>query len=225
MTRFVFVRHAESVHNRDGVISTATPGPDLTPEGVRQSEELAERLAGSLDAVYASPTLRATRTAAALARRSGAPLVPLDDLRELFAGVVEGTPASEGLPRLDAGWERWMADGALDEPVAPGGESATQVIGRLRRVVARVQQEHPGDAVVAVVAHGGILQLAVPAVCANLPRDHGRVHWLRNVEVVEAHGDGPDLTCDRWAGAPVPPGAVGPDARAAAPVATPVAAP
>lgn len=214
MTHFVFVRHAESVHNRDGLISTAMPGPDLSPVGVQQSQDLARGLTGTLDAVWSSPALRAARTAQILADHFGAQVVTDDDLRELDAGDVEGTPVGEGLARLDHGWELWLRDGALDEPVAPNGESATSVIGRMRRVVARIQQAHPGDARVAVVAHGGILQLTVPAVCRNLARDHGRVNWLRNTQVVEAHGTGPELTCDVWAGTPVLAAAVPPDARA-----------
>lgn len=215
MSRFVFVRHAESLHNRDGLISTAMPGPDLSPAGVEQSDELARCLGGTLDAVYTSPALRAARTAQILADRFGATLVPEADLRELDAGDLEGTPVDEGMEHLHRGWERWMTDGALDEPVAPNGESANAVIERMRGVVARIQDAHPGDARVAVVAHGGILQLTVPALCVNLARDHGRVNWLRNTETVEAHGSGPDLVCDTWAGAVMPPGQVPADARAA----------
>jgi broad specificity phosphatase PhoE len=206
MASFLFVRHAESEDNAEGRISTSVPGPKLSKLGLQQAERLAERLADRpISAVFSSPAQRAMQTAELVARAHGQEVIADSDLVELWAGELEGMPVGEGLPRLDAGWAHWMNDGAFDEPVAAGGEIANDVIARMRRFVSNTHARLPGDQLVVVVAHGGILQLTIPALCSNLPHDFGWRNWLRNVQTAEVVGEGLELRCVDWAGGPAVP--------------------
>lgn len=96
-----FVRHGESQANYDGIINTRVPGPDLTPTGVDQAWAVAYALeANDYDGVYASTMIRTRQTAAPLAGLLGEDIVVLDGLREIDAGIVEGSSEDTGLGRI-----------------------------------------------------------------------------------------------------------------------------
>ena len=93
-------RHAESEGNIPrSEITGGGPGeerarhdPDLTPLGVRQAKLLAKRLSGErFDAIFASPLLRAARTARAVAAAQPGEKIKITFLRELREA---GTPWS-----------------------------------------------------------------------------------------------------------------------------------
>lgn len=218
MTRLVFVRHGESLQNQRGVVSSAVPGLDVSSGGVQQAETVADALRGSVDAVYVSPSLRAVQTGERIAALSEVPLWVDDRLAEIEVGSVEGMDAAEGLRILDIGWDRWIQEGALDEPVAPDGERASDVLERFRAFLAQVEISHPGDAAVAVVSHGGILQLSIPLLSVNLDDGYGRRQWLRNAQTVDARTVPGGLWCESWAGTAIEssPGASSPEEEALA---------
>lgn len=96
-----FVRHGESQANHDGIINTKVPGPGLTPTGVDQAWAVAYALrANDYDGVYASTMIRTQQTAAPLAGLLGEDVVVLDGLREIDAGIVEGSSEDAGLGRI-----------------------------------------------------------------------------------------------------------------------------
>jgi broad specificity phosphatase PhoE/tRNA A-37 threonylcarbamoyl transferase component Bud32 len=187
------------MHNQRGVVSSVLPGLSLSPTGVQQADAVANALRGSVLAVYASPALRAVQTGERVAARFGAPLVVDDRLVEIAVGSVEGMDAMEGLRILDFGWNRWIQDGVLNEPVAPDGERASDALERFRAFLTQVEVAHPGDVTVAVISHGGLLQLSIPLLSANLDNGHGRTHWLRNAQTVEARTVPGGLWCESWA--------------------------
>lgn len=87
------VRHAQSMDNVVHVLGTVAPGPDLSPEGFVQAENLRDTLAASgiaYDAIYASTLIRTQQTATPYAVYRGIPITVLDGLREVRAGADEG---------------------------------------------------------------------------------------------------------------------------------------
>lgn len=205
MTRFLFVRHGESLANASGHISTAPPGPALSDRGVEQSREFARRTAGlQVSAVYSSPMLRARDTAAEIAKVHALTVAISDDLSELFVGEVEGMPDEAGMRIVSAGWERWSQQARYDEPVAPGGESAVAAVCRIRQFMSVARAAFPGEQRVVTVTHGGLLHLLC-AICCNVPFDYGFRNWLRNTETTELVDVDADLYCTMWGGLPVDP--------------------
>jgi broad specificity phosphatase PhoE len=198
-----FARHGETAHNASRTLSTAAPGPALSDTGRLQAGALLGQLREQkLTHVYSSPLVRALETAAAVSGPLSLPLYVEDDLRELSVGALEGRADDDAFAELDAVWESWTNGGQLDTTAGPGGDSGTAVLDRVRSVLRRIGGNGGRPL---VISHGGLLQLALPALCHNLPADHGRVNWLRNCSVVEVtFAD--DLRCVEWAGVPVPSG-------------------
>ncbi|MBY0440617.1 MAG: histidine phosphatase family protein [Mycobacteriaceae bacterium] len=88
-----FVRHAQSQSNADEIIDAVVPGPDLTPEGRKQAQQLAQQLARNhYDAIYASTMVRTQQTAAPLAQELGKRVEIVAGLQEIDAGWYQGTP-------------------------------------------------------------------------------------------------------------------------------------
>jgi broad specificity phosphatase PhoE len=170
-TRLIFVRHGHTAAN--GVeaemrISGWTDFP-LSPLGRRQAEALRLRLeADPPDAIYTSTLQRARATAETVAGlASGIPLLPLDDLREIFCGEAEGRLLDEAKQRFA---ELWAANLRQDDEGLrlPGGESYREFRERCLAAVRRIVDAHPGQRVL-IVTHAGVICQVVGALYGNSP--------------------------------------------------------
>ena len=92
MTTLYLVRHCEAEGNTARVFQGSIDR-DISPNGQKQLDRLAERFRDvPLAAVYSSPLLRAYKTAQAVNRYHGLPIVTDDRLKEINGGVWEGLP-------------------------------------------------------------------------------------------------------------------------------------
>jgi broad specificity phosphatase PhoE len=120
----VFARHGQTAPNRDGLV-LGRADPELTDEGRRQAQRLAEALASEpVTAILTSPLLRAGQTAEAIAAACGLPVTVDQRLVEIDWGTWEGRPAGS-LAVADV--DRWRAD----DGTAPEGESLTSLMARV----------------------------------------------------------------------------------------------
>src|SRR5262245_41666762 len=123
-------------------------GLHLAPEGIRQAEAAAARLAAVSDvaAVYASHLERARETAAPIARARHLAVRVDRDLADLDVGEWTGLSLKEAARRTE-----WTA--VQRHPSGfrfPGGESFVEMQARLTRAIAAFVARHRGRAVVAV---------------------------------------------------------------------------
>jgi broad specificity phosphatase PhoE len=156
-TALHLVRHAETGDNAAMRLSGWTD-TDLSPRGEAQVHLLADhfnREHGHVDALYASPLIRARRTAEAIGALTGHPPILVDDLREMYFGELDGRPFEE-LKEAYAHLLRADEDGDLEDFMWPSGESRSGFTGRVLRVIDEIAQHHPGRAV-GVVTHGGLI--------------------------------------------------------------------
>ena len=156
-TTLLLVRHAETDDNVNMRLSGWTD-TDLSPRGEEQVALLADHFNqhhGHIDALYASPLLRARRTAEAIAALTGHTPIFLDDLREMYFGELDGLPFEE---LRDAYAHLLEADenSEIQDFVWPSGESRTGFTSRVLRVTNHIARRHPGLAV-GVVTHGGVI--------------------------------------------------------------------
>jgi broad specificity phosphatase PhoE len=154
------VRHGESVHNAEGRIQGQLDVP-LSDFGRRQGEAIAEALAAlPIDAIYASPLLRALETAQIVARRLNLPIRIDDRLKEINVGVFQNRLRSEVAQLYPDEFARWTS-GEPDFAV-PGGESRRELQVRgcaaFRDIVAAGHQH------AAIIAHGRLLVVALAAL-------------------------------------------------------------
>jgi broad specificity phosphatase PhoE len=128
----------------------------LSPLGVRQAEALGQAVARRRIAhVYASPLVRARRTAEIARGELGLPLTMVDDLRELSLGDWEGCTVDEIRTRPGDPYTRWVRDPVQCQP--PGGEPLPEVQARALRALAGIAAAHPNGDDVLVVSHGGVI--------------------------------------------------------------------
>lgn len=169
MTTFHLVRHAEKASDPD-VLTGRAGGVHLTGRGLRQSEQLARKLAhAGLQRIFSSPLERAQQTAAALARATGLPVEVVDALTELDWGDWTGRRSSE----LEGHPEWFRFNTFRSAARIPGGESFAAVQFRVVEEMLQIRTEVPEGAV-ALVSHGDPIKTAV-LYFLGLPLDA----WMR----------------------------------------------
>lgn len=163
-TRFLLVRHAQSVWNATGRWQ-GRADPPLTATGRQQAMAAAAAL-GAVDAVIASPQERARDTAAIIAEAIGiGPVITDDRLVESDAGAWTGLTRAE----IDADWPGWLkADRRPDD-----FEDPETVLGRAVSSLRSLSHEFP-DATLFVVTHSGLMRVLDKAL--GMP--DGPVHHL-----------------------------------------------
>jgi 2,3-bisphosphoglycerate-dependent phosphoglycerate mutase len=148
----VLVRHAEAVAPSDsGYEENDRP---LAGAGRRDSEQLADELsAEAVAAIYSSPYPRAVQTVEPLARRLGAEISLVDDLRERLLSL---RALPDWRERLQLSWKDFGY--ALED-----GESSAEAQRRVTGVLATLRRRHP-DTRIVVASHGNLIALGLHAI-------------------------------------------------------------
>lgn len=180
-TRFILVRHGESVGNRDRKFTTSHLCP-LTDLGRQQAltsaRWIAERFKPEL--VVVSPYLRTRQTGAIIAEHLGLPVEVQEDLRERHMGILAGQPYPDIIqdPTFDSS-RFWLWRPA-------GGENFEEVKRRAGRVLDHLADVYCGRELV-VVSHGGVMT----ALWAHASGSWGRARVPRNCGIIVAeHAEG-----------------------------------
>jgi len=171
--RIYLVRHGETDWNAQGRLLSRTDEP-LNATGQRQAQELADDLAGiAWDRAYASPMVRARRTAEiVLGRRSDAPDLTIDErLVEMDFGPYEGWTDAE--IEADPVAVARRRDG-LD---IDGVESVAAVEARARSFVDDLADL---SGMTLVVGHGRMLRILIASVILGLPPSASARMRMRN---------------------------------------------
>lgn len=193
MATLLLVRHALAAAPDD----LRLPGPDrpLLPEGRRQAEHLARRIAPLRPiAVWSSNACRAVETAQTVASLAGCAVTLDAALREFDFGTWSGRTYAE-VVAADPEAAAWFDQPESGRP--PGGESLFEAADRVRAALDRAVADTDGPVV--VVGHAGSLRLAVADAlgmrladswrlrldCASV----SRLDWLPSGPVVHAWND------------------------------------
>ncbi len=150
----IIVRHGLSEANKQDFVG----GPDtpLAEEGLKQADELAERLAGlDIDAVYSSTMKRAKDTALPLARKLNKEIICDKRLGEVDFGSFAGKPHPE-MEKVVGKTPRELFDSYSYDLSAWGGETSKEVETRVKSFLNDLRQQ-PYKLVV-LVCHGGIVR-------------------------------------------------------------------
>ncbi len=203
-----FLRHGESQNNildsSGDRNATRKSEPDLTDHGVKQAERTAELFSHSqaggrpdheynpyrgnafdITHIYASPHLRALRTAAPVAQRLDLPVHVYEDIHEA-GGVVEHDRAA-GVYRGAPGLSRQEADRVYDRLLFPDHlsengwwngrplETEDARVSRARRVRERMLEAHEPDDRVLLVSH---THFHVYFICSVLGLPYRDGYWI-----------------------------------------------
>ena len=151
--RLLLIRHGYTDWNRQQLFQGASDVP-LNEIGRSQAKLVAQHLAGrKIGAIVASDLSRARETAAAIAGHTKLPVSLSTNWREINFGRFEGFTFRQVQEKFPDDWAAWIAD---KENAPPGGERISDVLIRVRHGIAELPQI---DDYIALVAHGGVLQL------------------------------------------------------------------
>jgi probable phosphoglycerate mutase len=146
--RLLLVRHGESEWNAEGRWQ-GQADPPLSDTGRRQAQ-VAAGVLGTVDAIAASPLVRAHDTASIISESLGVgPVVVLADLRERHAGEWQGLTHAE----IEDAWPGYLADRRRP----PGFEPDESLLARALAVLDHIAAELEGAEDVLVVTHGGLI--------------------------------------------------------------------
>jgi 2,3-bisphosphoglycerate-dependent phosphoglycerate mutase len=158
-TQVILVRHGASAPAVPGEPFPLADGhgdPPLAPEGERQAEAVAERLAVEpIVNVFVTGLRRTVQTAAPLAARLGIAPVTVPELREIKLGEWEAGEFRIRMRRRDPIALQTIAQERWD--VIPGAESMASFGARCAAGFARIVDETGPDATSVAFVHGGVI--------------------------------------------------------------------
>lgn len=185
----LLVRHGISEHNTSDVISGGTSNPNLSQAGVKQVEEVSKIIdSNKIDQVYASPLIRAKRTAQILTDFQK-DIITDDRLKEMDFGSWEGQHA-EGLKvKYPDAVDDLGTINSKYTKYAKDGETFEQVADRVEDFLAEIQP-NSNDKTIMVVCHGFVIRSLIARWFKLKIED---VMTVRNVSFTEFHFEKDDI--------------------------------
>ena len=181
MTKFLLIRHGESVSNLERRFTGHYNAP-LTDLGRRQAMATAEYIKQNykVDKVYASDLDRAFTTGKATADLLGLPVTPDPDLREIYAGKWEGVLYDDIKAEYPDLFGKWFGD--TGNCRCPDGESVEELGNRVYSCLKRIGEENP-DSTVVIATHATPIR-SLQAITAYGSVDYmKKVSWVSNASV------------------------------------------
>jgi broad specificity phosphatase PhoE len=159
--RLVLWRHGQTRWNMEGRFQGQSDIP-LDDVGVQQAERAARLLAAlQPSAIFSSDLIRATATAAPLARLTGLSVTLDKDLRERYGGLWEGLTDADIRARYPVEHSQWRP---------PEGETSAAVADRAGGAMERIADTLTPGTLAVVVSHGAALRLGA-ARLLGLPEE------------------------------------------------------
>lgn len=154
MLRIILVRHGQTAWNAGSVGGEHFRGRidvPLNAVGEAQAQAVADRLSAvRLSAVYASPLLRAQRTAQPIAEARGLAVVPFEGLLDIDYGDWGGLAHAQVATEWPTLYELWRREPHRVQ--IPGGGSLAEVRRRVTAGLAEIVGRHQ-DEIVVMVGH------------------------------------------------------------------------
>lgn len=185
----LLVRHGVSEHNTSDVISGGTSNLNLSQAGVKQVEEVSKIIDNNkIDQVYASPLIRAKRTAQILTDFQK-DIITDDRLKEMDFGSWEGQHAEELKVKCPDAFDDLGTINSKYTKYAKNGETFEQVADRVEEFLAEIQP-YSNDKTIMVVCHGFVIRSLIARWFKLKIED---VMTVRNVSFTELHFEKDDI--------------------------------
>jgi broad specificity phosphatase PhoE len=185
MARLLLVRHGET-DSQSSFRYWGKTDVGLGPVGLRQAEQLRDRLTmEKIDYVFSSQLRRTLTTAQTIASMHNLPVTGCPELREIDFGQVEGLDFKEVQAKFPEVASMWINHDP--DLIYPGGESLAQLEGRITEFRTKLTNYSTNDTLL-IVAHSGVLRTLI---CQLL--DMGMIHrWnlrvdLASLSIVETY--------------------------------------
>ncbi|MDE5753486.1 MAG: histidine phosphatase family protein [Oscillospiraceae bacterium] len=172
MEKLYVTRHGMTEFNAEDKISGITD-VDLTPEGLRQAEEMAKKAYsyGDIGRIIASPMIRARKTAQAVSQLLNIPVETDSRLREWDYGSFEGKN------RLTPGFSESKEEFGCRMP--DGGESVFDLVYRCYDLLEELKCCEKNTL---LVCHGGVCRV-IDSYFHDMTRDRFMHFFMGNCEI------------------------------------------
>ncbi|MBU6388912.1 phosphoglycerate mutase family protein [Patescibacteria group bacterium] len=178
-TTFLFIRHAQTVWNKEQRHAGSTEVP-LSDQAGHQIAKLTRKIGKAevkITALYSSPLSRCRFTIAPLSRELHLPVTISDNLKERGLGDWEGRSPVDLAP-LHPGYH--FPDSAYTgEFRIPHAEPLEELEQRIRAFLNEVHDQHPGEQV-AICTHSGVIWTIHHRIATNPP---DRFIWPGNCSI------------------------------------------
>lgn len=138
-----------------------TPDFELNSEGIKQAEELRDKLAPvNLQIIYASPFKRANKTGSIVASAYNTPVEVVDGLQEMRFGEAEGMYEADMIKK----YGQELFEQLVNVPDShwnvkiPGGESKSEALERFKQALAYIKK-NCRHYTAGVATHGHVMRL------------------------------------------------------------------
>ena len=173
--KIILIRHGESIGNLKRIYLGHTDW-GLSDVGREQAELAAKYFRDEkISAIYSSDLRRAYDTALPHARYHSLPIIPSEQLREIYMGLWEGMP-------IDTIRERWQDKFDIEwrqkfgECTPPGGEKVTDAAKRIYNKLLSIAREHEGK--ILVTTHAALIRALWGYVNGLMPCDWGESYFF-----------------------------------------------
>ncbi|MCL5773650.1 MAG: histidine phosphatase family protein [Firmicutes bacterium] len=161
MSKIFLIRHAQTKWNKEEIFR-GTIDIDLDEEGIQQSGLIAVALAEyDIEAVYASPLLRAVRTANAITEGRDISVVKVEGFNDMNLGKWQGKSlikVEEEYPEIFRTWKEEPHKAKI-----PGGETLNQLRKRTFSTFLKVVNENKKKNI-AIVSHRVVNKILLLAI-------------------------------------------------------------
>ena len=160
MSKWYLIRHGETAWNATGRMQGHTDTP-LSSLGRRQAHRLAMRLAlADITAAFSSDLGRATETMRIVLQGRPVQGTCMEALREALQGAWEGLTYGEAQSKYPDEYARLLQRDL--SVAAPAGESALDIMRRIKTAVGTIHGQNSGGGDLLIVGHsGGLRAIAV----------------------------------------------------------------
>ena len=161
VTKVTFLRHGESIKNREHIFDDSPDAFALTSLGKKEAKEAARRIEaqGGVDVIITSPVRRTKETASLIGAYLGATVEIDERLREVDSGVWDGK--KEGDPTIADARDRYNAlppEVYFRTKRGENGESFEDVERRMREALSEILAKHIGKSILLVSHEGPMVQ-------------------------------------------------------------------
>lgn len=188
--RLYMLRHGETEASISGQYIGSGSDVPLTSTGIKMAEQFAEKYKSlTWNAVYCSPLLRTRQTLAPLQSQLTCPIYFRDELMEINYGDWE-LKSAEQIRALDPeSLKKFQDNGDTFSP--PDGETATEVLERVSRVLGEIKKGY-SDGNILLVSHRTTLRVLLCFLLGvELKRYRKAIEYLVcSVSMVELKDEG-----------------------------------
>lgn len=188
MTTILLVRHGESEANNQNVFAGHTDA-DLSALGHEQAEKTAEFLAANynISAIYSSDLKRAFKTGLHTAVKIGVPMIPDEQLREIYAGQWENRKFDDLQVVFEKDYSVWLTD--IGNAACTDGESVKELGERIVNRLTEIAVKHDGETVL-IATHATPIRVSQCIWEGKPLSEMKNIPWVSNASVTVAEYDG-----------------------------------